>query len=334
VLTAIGLVVAGQSHLLGWVLIAPLGLLALAEVRRDRAGAGPWLLAALAIVGASFLPLVAHEISTGMSEVRALVDGSNASAAATGPPVLLRVFFVPLRILAVPLVRDVVASVAVTTAAAALVVGAAAVASARGSPVSLPGRALTGGLIVGIAILALSTSWLATVTPLYVDHYFLALTPSIFALVGLGASVIRRRRIGRIVILFVVITVVAWNVLAVRLPAVAGDGGWPAGLAAARRVVASTDGAASTVIGVPEFKKTTALDYPLTVIGRAPVAVAEATRVAVLCDALFEEVVGLPCGGAAESARLAELGIPEGARLDRFEAAPGRWISVYEIAGR
>ena len=58
-----------------------------------------------------------------------------------------------------------------------------------------------------------------------------------------------------------------------------------------------------------------------------------ATRVTVLCDALFEEVVGLACEGPAEEARMEELGIAAGPLVARFEAAPGRWISIYEIAG-
>jgi hypothetical protein len=48
--------------------------------------------------------------------------------------------------------------------------------------------------------------------------------------------------------------------------------------------------------------------------------------VVVLCDDLFRTAIGAPCGGEAEE-RLALL---RGSELvDRFEAAPGRWVSVY-----
>ncbi|HYN48353.1 MAG TPA: hypothetical protein VER83_05760, partial [Candidatus Nanopelagicales bacterium] len=87
-------------------------------------------------------------------------------------------------------------------------------------------------------------------------------------------------------------------------------------------------------VGVPAYKSTNALAYPLTVLGHPPVPAADAARVTVLCDALFEEVVGLACRGPAEEARLAEVGIAAGPLVARFEAAPGRWISIYEIAGR
>jgi hypothetical protein len=44
-----------------------------------------------------------------------------------------------------------------------------------------------------------------------------------------------------------------------------------------------------------------------------------------VCDRLFEPVIGVPCGGPAEAAVE-----PAGAELvDRFDAAPGRVISIY-----
>ncbi|HET9613567.1 MAG TPA: hypothetical protein VFP22_02045, partial [Candidatus Limnocylindrales bacterium] len=52
----------------------------------------------------------------------------------------------------------------------------------------------------------------------------------------------------------------------------------------------------------------------------------------VLCDQLFREAIGADCGGPAEDAALStRLGRPIAATsvIDRFEAAPGRWISVY-----
>ena len=48
----------------------------------------------------------------------------------------------------------------------------------------------------------------------------------------------------------------------------------------------------------------------------------------VICDALFEEVVGAPCGGPAETASLGP-GDRFSALADRWQATPGRTISVY-----
>ena len=46
-----------------------------------------------------------------------------------------------------------------------------------------------------------------------------------------------------------------------------------------------------------------------------------------ICDDLFDETIGAPCGGPAE----ALIAPPDryGEPVDRFEAAPGRTICVY-----
>ena len=49
-----------------------------------------------------------------------------------------------------------------------------------------------------------------------------------------------------------------------------------------------------------------------------------------LCDDLFREANGAACGGTAEAAVTPDAGGERwGSLLERFEAAPGRWISVY-----
>jgi hypothetical protein len=55
-----------------------------------------------------------------------------------------------------------------------------------------------------------------------------------------------------------------------------------------------------------------------------------------ICDRLFEPSIGAACGGAAEATITPDAGGTEwGPLLDRFEAAPGRIISVYgEAAGQ
>jgi hypothetical protein len=256
---------------------------------------------------------------------------------------------VPLRILSVPLVGEVLRSIAVTSVAAALVIGAGLIAGRNrgrspGTSLEAAGdegpspagaaRLLGIGLALGCAGLVLGAPWLSQVIPLYIDHYHLALDPIVFALLGLGAAVLWRRRGGRLVVVAVIGAVAAWNLLVVPLPAVNAEGGWPAGLTAGKGVVEVNGDQPAAIAGSPRFKKTTAVDYPVTVLGHPPVAASDATRITVLCDALFEEVVGLACEGPAEEARLAELGIAAGPLVTRFEAAPGRWISIYEIAGR
>ncbi len=150
---------------------------------------------------------------------------------------------------------------------------------------------------------------------------------------GPAARSLGGRVAGRAILVGVVAATVAWN-LGSQPPAAAADGGWSAAEAAARRVATATDGRSPALLGVPHFKGTGAMAYPLAVIGAPAVEPGRASDVVVLCDAVFEEVVGLSCGGAAEAARLADAGITPGPLLDRFLAAPDRWVSVYGIAGR
>ena len=143
----------------------------------------------------------------------------------------------------------------------------------------------------------------------------------------------------------VLVALVGWN-LTHQPPAVHPDGGWPAGEAAGDRVdatlrAAGIDRDAVVVLrSIPDFKSTEAVAYPLVRLGRAihaetpkgvapgsvPLPATPAGWV-LLCDDLFHEVTGAACGGPAEDAQAAADGF--GPRLDRFEAAPGRWISVY-----
>ena len=344
----IGLVLAGQSHVLAWVLVAPLAVLALDELRRTGRPALRWLVAAAAIVALSFVPVLVHELLTGFSELQALMKARGGVGEGT-PPLWLRAVFVPFRILSVPLVGEVLRSLLVSATAVALVIGAGLLAVRGRSPVvgrpvvaadrrdpspAGAARLLGVGLILGCAGLVVGAPWLSQVTPLYVDHYHLALDPLVFAVLGLGATVLWRRTAGRVLVGILVAAIAAWNLLVVPLPPVNADGGWPAGLAAGQRVVVETGGAPTEVTGVPDFKKTTAVDYPVTILGHPPAERDAAARVAVLCDQMFEVVMEQQCLGEAEEARLAEVGIAAGPLLDRFEAAPGRWISIYEVPVR
>ena len=118
------------------------------------------------------------------------------------------------------------------------------------------------------------------------------------------------------------------------------------------------------VRSLPDFKSTEAIVYPLALLGRAyigevpksvapgsagpvppgtapqtlppatstqtpPLAVAPRALV-LLCDDLFRDANLAACGGPAEARVTSDAGGGAwGALLDRFEAAPGRWISVY-----
>jgi hypothetical protein len=51
-----------------------------------------------------------------------------------------------------------------------------------------------------------------------------------------------------------------------------------------------------------------------------------------MCDQLFRDANGADCGGPAEDAAAEASGASGSSLIDRFEAAPGRWMSVYASA--
>jgi hypothetical protein len=119
-------------------------------------------------------------------------------------------------------------------------------------------------------------------------------------------------------------------------PSVAPDGGWPAGEGAGARILDSTGDLSPdqflVLYSLPDFKSADAVRFPLVRRGaQAPELFSdslgfEAYPHVVLCDELFRDTIGADCGGPAEDPLVAPFGV---AIADRFEAAPGRWISVY-----
>ena len=193
---------------------------------------------------------------------------------------------------------------------------------------------------------------LASVVPgLPNDHYHAFADPMVVVLVGLGLTALvvgrRPRGPGRRPASCLV-ALVGWN-LTHQPPAVHPDGGWPAGEAAGDRVDARPDArpgidrdAVVVLRSLPDFKSTEAVAYPLVRLGRAidrrdaagrrpgqrhrlP---ADAGR---LGAAVRRPVPrGRPGRRAAVRPRMPEAAADGfGPLLDRFEAAPGRWISVY-----
>jgi hypothetical protein len=191
-------------------------------------------------------------------------------------------------------------------------------------------RWLTGWVVSATLLLTLFVASLATVTPLPVDHYHAYVDPAILVLVGLGAAALWRRDVaGRGLAVVGVAAVVAWN-LGTQPPAVAANGSWPDAQQAAARLAPEIRGVPTALLDVPPFKPVTAYTYPLGLLGVTPVDVTAASRLVVICDDLFQEVVGAACRGPAEVAALAHAGISQPILVDRFAPAPGRTISVYD----
>ena len=95
---------------------------------------------------------------------------------------------------------------------------------------------------------------------------------------------------------------------------------------------------------LPSFKSSEAVAYPLIRAGQSLVAetptgispgsvadagdaVGEVWALVLLCVDLFVESIGAACGGPADDGATDEE--QWGPFLDRFEAHPGRWVTVY-----
>jgi hypothetical protein len=316
----------------------------------------------------SYVPLAIHELGSDGSELRAavafLVDGGSASTALPA-----RLPIVGLRVLGWPLAGLITAAPLATILATALVVGLAVWrgwlaprpgatsdhgerAEPDGDPERTAVRWLALGLAWTVAALAAGASGLATVVAgLPNDHYHAFADPMVVVLVAVGLAALWRaagsaRPIRQLTAIAVVGALVGWN-LAHQPPARAADGGWQAARSAATRVMAIAGSGPIALASLPTFKSDEAVRMPLAAEGAnlMPAGVngaskggPTATRV-ILCDQLFRESIGADCGGPAEDAWLANpasglLLEPERTSdavkiVERFEAAPGRWISVY-----
>jgi hypothetical protein len=361
-----GVIATMHCHVLGSVLLVPIGGLAMADMRRRSPGserramlrAGRWVLLLLVL---SYLPLAVHELGSNFAETRAALAffGGGGEPAAVGLPGRLGI--VAWRVLAWPL-SGLVTDVPMAAMLAAILV--IACLAWRALPVSGAStreltavRWLAASLAWSVVALAVLASGLATVVPgLPNDHYHAFADPMVFVVVGLGiAGLVGRAKAAAAaesaadppadsaaarmpggtfaaVAIALTVAIVGFNI-ARQPPAVAFDGGWPAAEAAGQRVLRAAGDRPIRLVSLPIFKSGEALAFPLVHLGRRaqtpaadPAAPPGDAATVILCDALFSEAIGAACGGPAEDAGL------EGARVtlvDRFEAAPGRWVSIY-----
>jgi hypothetical protein len=365
--SGVGAMVTMQCHVLGIVVILPLAWAWVADlVRRRRAGHATTGvlrggLGAALVVAAGFLPLLASELDSGFAEVRGILDYVAGGGRGGSDGILEVAALVGLRSITWPITGLLTDRLVVSLITAVLVVllGSIAVLGRRrgdvpglrdeaggteggtdgGRTVDLPSAPwLATGLGVSVLALAAFAPSLAVIVPgLPNDHYHAFLDPVVLALVGVGLarlaapSLTGRVAAGVLTAVLAVIAVTSWP------PAASPDGGWPLADEAATRVLATTGERPFALDGIPPFKSADAMRFPLERRG-APVLPEDAQTlmapdlVVLVCDPLFDEVVGAPCGGPAEDAWLGEGGRGDLSLLDRFEAGPRRVLSVYGTA--
>ena len=362
-LAAAGTAVTMQCHVLGIALLPIVALPHLVDARRrPLTGVHAGVLAIFAL---AYLPLFVNELTTGGSELRAALDylATGGRGGDVGIPV--RFAIVGVRVLSWPLTGLITDAFVPAMLASAAVIAIAVWRARSNGPDRLAARWLGLGLLWSTVFLTLSAPSLATVIPgLPNDHYHAFADPMVFTLIGLGAAALTARtagagppiqRLARPILAAVgLLALLAWNVTHLP-PPVHPDGGVPAGERAAARVDAALVAAGVERLDVvrlqslPEFKSTEAMAYPLARLGRlyvadVPKGVAPGSAVdpstgtpfttfdglVLLCDHRFREAVGADCGGPAEAKITPDGGGPAwGPLLDRFEAAPDRFVSVY-----
>ncbi len=352
-----------QLHVLGVVFLPPILGFGIAEAVRARrsgdAGRARSILVAigagLAVVALMYIPLAVHEAQTGFLETRRLIDYVRApggEAVATLDP-LHRVTFAALRIVGWPLVGLVTS----TPFAAILVVGITVVLGgwlmvAGDGEERVAARWLGVTIVWGaLSLSVLAPSLQAVVIGLPNDHYHAFLDPAVVILVALslrsvaaGSGLeVSADRTARVLVAGALIGLVALDVG--RWPPLSqANGGWSSAQRAGARIAAVAPGAAFDVRSLPVFKSGEGIVFPIVAAGGAAETVTGAASsmrplvggdvLVVVCDRLFEAVIGDRCGGPAENRYLGRLAaIDSGTRdlvlMDRFDASPRTSISVY-----
>lgn len=355
---AVAMVAAGmvmQLHILGAIFLLEVLWIAVLEVRRNRAMAGP-LVVGLAGAALLFVPLLAYELGTGFAETRGVLAYFAGGGDGDSNP-LVAVPFTLFRVVAWPFVGSVHDAAPIAAVLLALVIGGAVLAyrlvteERRTAVRWFIGLAIWSTLALAIA----APSLLTIVIGLPNDHYHAFLDPVVILLVAIPAGILFERALAAWrstrrpasalaagVVALLVVAVFTTEILR-RPPKVDPDGGWPAMRDAGARIADVADGRTVFAFSVPDFKLPDAVAFPVIYAGGRvggpelrSLPAAPPGILVVVCDRLFEHVVGATCGGPAEDAYLARLfgGIwADTPLVDRFPASPRTHISIYAPSG-
>lgn len=328
-----------QLHVLGLVFFIAIFVLALLELRRNRAA---WrsLVAGLGIVALLFVPLAINELATGFLETRRILDYFGSGGAQSHDPGSALLFTL-LRIVGWPvvgLVTDVPAAAALVLAGLIGLVAWRLLVAKEPQRIALTW--LVGLLAWSTVALAFAAPGLQTVVAgLPNDHYHASLDPVVATLFGISIAALLERgieawrasgrargsargraadapsdalsepsadpAINRGLIAGVVGAVALVAVLgleAARFPPADPDHGWAAAQAAGVRIVDRLHGPPSAIVSLPSFKSADGIAFPIfEAVRKLPAGSAStSTGVVIVCDRLLESQIGAKCGGPAE----------------------------------
>ena len=352
-----------QLHVLGIVFLPPTLVFGVAAARRASRDGDPerqravirGLAGGIGLIALLFVPLLVHELQTGFLETQRLAAYFNAAGggqvAVLDP--LQRLMFTGLRIMGWPLVGLVTGApiAAIITVSITFVLGLWLMVGGRGDE-RVAARWL--GFTVAwsaISLAVLAPSLQTVIAGLPNDHYHAFLDPVVIILLALamrafgsgaglktGADRAARMLMTTALIGLVLLEIGRWP------PQTQANGGWPKARDAGARIAAAFPDATLDVRGLPEFKSAEGIGFPIVRAGgTAEIAtgLASSSRpvvagsvLVIVCDRLFERVIGDTCGGAAEDRFLRQLVVSGAAPdlmvlVDRFNASDRTSVSVY-----
>ena len=369
---AAGIAVAIQAHVAAVVLFAPTGGVLAALLWRGPAGQrrriALWGLASVALIIATYVPLILYEVSHNFTETRGILGYllGPGQAPSHGAPYRLAVSAV--RILSWPLTGwPVWASKPLAVAVAGVLIAGVAwrvVAAAAPTWLRPPGPSsdlveeptasagararerdgtwlVAGSLGAIILALGIGLSPTAQLGPYLTEQYHVVADPFVVVAAGLVLGSVwkldaRSRWVGAAGRLLCIAALTACACLSgVEWFTSPDPPNWPLAETAVHRIEQAAAGQSIGLVGLPGHRSTDAYGYPLSIDHAQLVAPNRASVVVVLCDASRSSTTpSLPgrtsCGGPAEDAWLAAQPYALGYRLiDRFTAAPDRILSIY-----
>lgn len=347
---AAGLV--AQLHVLGIVMLPVVIGLGATVGRAHRRATIAGIAAGLIVIAGLYLPLVVHELTTDFSETRRALDYFATDRPAPTLDPIQRVAFTFVRAIGWPLAGIVTSAPLGSIVVVSMTVGLVAwrVVAAQGDE-RLVVRWLTAGLGWAVVALAILAPSLATVVAgLPNDHYHAFLDPVVVVLLAMGFAELlgdgRRRDAGaRAVAIIALILLVGFE--AIRWPAFRDpNGGWAAARTAGERIVARGGPGPYAVAGLPRFKTTDGIGFPIEAAGAPTIELITdegpvtgplpGQRLVIVCDRLFERIIGDSCGGRAEDRLALEILTSTGGGrprdlvvIDRFDLSPRTSVSIY-----
>ena len=360
VAAAIGAAVAAQAHVAAAVIVVPLVGAFVIDLRR----AGPgrrrsvltWGVFGVAIFVATYAPLIAYELSHDFADTRGMLAYFNEPGASSSAGPLVRLLFAAIRILAWPITRwpqmDLDSAFSAAFLIAWAIVGGLVwrlLRTRRREPVPDDGTApesaastdermgvrLVGGwLLLLILTLGLGLRSVSEMQSLPTEQYHVVADPLVLVAVALVVGGLWREmptaaatRGRRTVAGVLMVALLVWNA-GHWPPLTAPDGGWPAGQTVASRLELRAAGTPVALVPLFRAKGSDAILYPLLRDGITVEEPDTATTIVVLCDMYWTD----GCGGSAEDAWVASAGYGPLTRIDRFNAAPDKIVTVYRKA--